>query len=184
MPLLAITSSLRFLELMAVPEGTLRQAYFSGACSTFLEFVMSCGISASKKATKVEFMESEWYHPRTRRAWKLGVVATAVPRFNAGHRDPGSCAAFRRRSRVHGSVATNVFPFRTEADVDFIRKLPFTVRLPDHADLLLVHAGLVPGRPPLEQAWHKSASDRCNMLSRSCESRIRSGWRSSLWKIW
>ena len=82
------------------------------------------------------------------------------------------------------AAATNVFPFRTEADVDFIRKLPFTVRLPDHADLLLVHAGLVPGRPPLEQAWHKSASDRCNMLSRSCESRIRSGWRSSLWKIW
>ena len=40
---------------------------------------------------------------------------------------------------------------RTDADLDFIRKLPLTIRLPDHG-VLLVHAGLVPGRPLLERA--------------------------------
>ena len=72
---------------------------------------------------------------------------------------------------AYAALQRRTYPLRTEADLDFIRMLPLTIRLPDHANLLLVHAGLVPGRPPLEQAWHTSTSDRCNMLSRSCESR-------------
>ncbi|CAE7802328.1 prpE [Symbiodinium sp. KB8] len=69
------------------------------------------------------------------------------------------------------AAATNVFPFRTEADVDFIRKLPFTVRLPDHADLLLVHAGLVPGRPLEEQSLEDMVMLR-NLVKAGSETKI------------
>ncbi|CAE7200398.1 prpE [Symbiodinium pilosum] len=45
-----------------------------------------------------------------------------------------------------------VLEAKNEADLDFIRRLPLTIRLPDHDNLLLVHAGLVPGRPLCEQS--------------------------------
>ncbi|CAE7200278.1 apaH [Symbiodinium necroappetens] len=62
-------------------------------------------------------------------------------------------------------------PLLTEADVDFIRKLPFTVRLPDHADLLLVHAGLVPGRPLEEQSLEDMVMLR-NLVKAGSETKI------------
>eukprot|EP00439_Symbiodinium_sp_Y106_P079788 s569_g18.t1 len=62
-------------------------------------------------------------------------------------------------------------PLLTEADLDFIRMLPLTIRLPDHANLLLVHAGLVPGRPLEEQSMEDMVMLR-NLVKADAETKI------------
>ena len=54
-----------------------------------------------------------------------------------------------KRSGVANSLAESKYAWTSElsaADVDYLRKLPFTLRLPLHG-ALIVHAGLVPGQP-------------------------------------
>ena len=54
-----------------------------------------------------------------------------------------------KRSGVANSLAESKYAWTSElsaADVDYLRNLPFTLRLPLHG-ALIVHAGLVPGQP-------------------------------------
>jgi bis(5'-nucleosyl)-tetraphosphatase (symmetrical) len=71
-----------------------------------------------------------------------------------GNWDAGAVRHYSKSRKREGNGLKPKWTFveqLTEADINWLRSRPFTIELPDH-NCLVVHAGLVPGKPLADQA--------------------------------